>query len=435
MAGSLNMNNNRIYNLKDTDQNTAENSVVTKKYVDSKITPKEDKTHFLYYNGNSYLLTKTPPHKETSYFIFRQNRTYVHTNTHGVSVFEYFTDSQLIFRDSPNLLWDIFIYVHIKTNKDSFVLCETWKKDDDGVKFVQVHNIPIPIKNSNGISRLFSYKFSVTINTDEILEIYIKDGDGRFIGDDMVFIQANSEISTFKKIYVEESAEIKDLKVEKADIKDLKVEKAEIKDLKLINDIVLPNRIPRLNVTDLTVSNDMLYTNGSTYNKSLNQVVNMQYLFNQIKPVEYISFRRGAKNAVTINITRMHPIIQLFNQKTFVYTNPNQRLRQIYLINHNFTLFEVSLYHRLYNRNLYPDAAGPKFNEKANIKMLAHFSTAQVSTILNESVLYDDTLSTFDNNSFVNFISNIRLNERIRILHNIKSEISTEILMKVIAIS
>ena len=158
-------------------------------------------------------------------------------------------------------------------------------------------------------------------------------------------------------------------------IKDLKVEKAEIKDLTLINDIVLPNIIPRLNVNDLTVSNDMLYTNGSIYNKNLNQVVNMQYLFNQIKPVEYISFRRGANQTVTINITRMHPIIQLFNQKIFVYTNPNQRLRQIYLINHNFTLFEISLYHRLYNRNLYPDVtSGPKFNEKANIKMIGSFS-------------------------------------------------------------
>ena len=180
----------------------------------------------------------------------------------------------------------------------------------------------------------------------------------------------------------------------------------------------------------------MLYTNGSIYNKNLNQVVNMQYLFNQIKPIEYISFRIGAKNAITINITRMHPIIQLFNQKIFIYTNPNQRLRQIYLINHNFTLFEVSLYHRLYNRNLYPDAtSNQKFNERANIKMLAHFPNAQQLNILNESVLYDDTLSTFDNTSFVNFISNIRLNERIRILHNIKPEIQTEILMKITAIS
>ena len=48
------------------------------------------------------------------------------------------------------------------------------EKDDDGDKFIQVHNIPIPIKNSNGISQLFSYKFSVTINEDEILKIYIK---------------------------------------------------------------------------------------------------------------------------------------------------------------------------------------------------------------------------------------------------------------------
>ena len=215
----------------------------------------------------------------------------------------------------------------------------------------------------------------------------------------------------------------------------MKVEKAEIKDLTLINDIVLPNSISRLNVNDLTVTNDMLYTNGSVYNKNLNQVVNMQYLFSQIKPVEYISFRRGSKNTVTINITRMHPIIQLFNKKTFSYTNPNQRLYQIYLINHNFTLFEVSLYHRLYNRNLYPDAtSNNKFNEKANIRMLAHFSNAQGSTILNESVLYDDVLSTFDNSSSVNFITNIRLNERIRILHNLKPEIQTEILMKITAI-
>ena len=239
-----------------------------------------------------------------------------------------------------------------------------------------------------------------------------------------------------KKVSVEELIKTKNLKVEdSAVIKDLKVEKAEIKDLTLINDIVLPNIIPRLNVNDLTVTNNMLYANGS-YNKNLNQVVNMQYLFNQIKPVEYISFRRGARNTVRINITRMHPIIQLFNQKTFPYTNPNQTLRQIYLINHNFTLFEISLYHRLYNINLYPDAtSNNKFNEKANIKMLAHFPNAQGgSTILNESVLCDDTLSTFDNSASMNCIRNIRLNERIRILHNIKPEIQTEILMKILAI-
>ena len=45
-------------------------------------------------------------------------------------------------------------------------------------------------------------------------------GTVRFTGNDMVFIQANSEISTFKKIYVEETAVIEDLKVEKAEIKD-----------------------------------------------------------------------------------------------------------------------------------------------------------------------------------------------------------------------
>ena len=362
MAGPINMNNNRIYNLKLPVDNT---DAVTKYYVDSKIIPKEDNTHFFYYNGNSYLLTKTPSNKETSYFIFRQNRTYIHTNTRGISVFEYFTDSELIFRDSPNLLWDIFIYAHIKTNKDTFVLCETWKKDD-GDKLVQVHNIQIPIKNSNGISQLLSYKFSVTIDQDEILKIYPEDNDAYFTGDDMVFIQANPEVSTFKKIYIESSAEIKDLKVEKAEIKDLKVEKAEIKNLTLVNDIVLPNNISRLNVNDLIVSNNMIYLNGNIYNKNLDQVVNMSYLFSQLKPIEYISFRRAANQTVTINITRMHPIIQLFNQKIFVYTTPNIRLKQIYLINHDFTLFEVSLYHRVYNRDLYPDlTSNNKFDENA----------------------------------------------------------------------
>ena len=166
-------------------------SATSKAYVDSKIIPKEDKTHFLHYNGNPYLLTHTPENSENAYFIFRQNRTYIHTNTHGVSVFEYFTDSELIFRDSPNLLWDILLYVNYKNTKDTFVFCETWRKDDNGKKFIQIANIQIPIKNTNNKIQLLTYKFSVTINTDEIFEIHIKDGNGKFCGSNMVFIQQN----------------------------------------------------------------------------------------------------------------------------------------------------------------------------------------------------------------------------------------------------
>ena len=51
----------------------------------------------------------------------------------------------------------------------------------------------------------------------------------------------------------------------------------------------------------------------------------MQYIFNHIKPVEYISFRRGVNYAISINITRMHRIIQLFNfffYINYTYTTP-----------------------------------------------------------------------------------------------------------------
>ena len=83
MSGSINMQNNRIYNLKDIDQNTDENTVVTKKYVDSRSSSQnvsfEHMTEFLY-NGNPFYLAKQAA-KRTDYIIFQQDKSLVHTNS------------------------------------------------------------------------------------------------------------------------------------------------------------------------------------------------------------------------------------------------------------------------------------------------------------------------------------------------------------------
>ena len=83
-----------------------------------------------------------------------------------------------------------------------------------------------------------------------------------------------------------------------------------------------------------------------------------------------------------------------------------------------------------------PDAASnQKFNETARVKLWAHIDDKTGNNqLLNESVLFDGTLTTTNSNSSASFVRDLRANERIRLIHENKNEIDTEILMKVSAI-
>ena len=209
MAGSINMNNNRIYNLKLPIDNS---DVATKAYVDSHSSSQnvsfEHISEFLTYNGNTFYLVKQAA-KRSDYVLFKQDKNLVHTN--DVNLFNFLTNSELVFRKGG--LWDIILLLNIRTIQKTMLMCEVWSQNDSG-KFIQMQTIQYILNNTNNIAKLLFFKFSTTIHDDEFFKVYIRDNGNTFEGGEgsFVFIQENRENSKFKKLEVEE-ATIKDLTV------------------------------------------------------------------------------------------------------------------------------------------------------------------------------------------------------------------------------
>ena len=214
-----------------------DHSVATKKYVldshssSQNVSSFEHMSEFLNYNGNPFYLVKQAA-KRSDYVLFKQNKNLVHTN--NVKLFNFLTDSELVFR--KDALWDIMLFLNIRTIQKTMLLCEVWKQDNPSGKFIQMQTIQYILNNTNNIAKLLFFKFSTTIHEDEFFKVYIRDNGNTFEGgqNSFVFIQENRENSKFKKIEVEE---------------------AQIKDLTVSGDIVFAKKIPALSVTQAHIEN------------------------------------------------------------------------------------------------------------------------------------------------------------------------------------
>ena len=194
---------------------------------------------------------------------------------------------------------------------------------------------------------------------------------------------------------------------------------------------------------DLNVDDVLTYDRGNVFIGIADypKVPNFQYLYEHISlPCDWISCRQkrsGNLSYIDYSITRSHPI-GLFNSKKFQYKIPPNNnttyINQIYCINNTYTLYQFEIFHRVYGRNLIPDV-GQKFNESAKIAIYIHIDDkTSEPQILNEGVLFDGTLMTYNEKSSASFVRELRENDRLRIIHSLKLEIQTEILIKVSAI-
>ena len=205
MVGTLNMFNNRISNLKLPVESA---DAASKAYVDShshsssqNVSFEEHMSEFLTYNGNPFYLAKQAV-KQSDYVLFKQDKNLVHTNS--VNLFNLLTDAELVFR--KNGLWDIMLFLNIRTIQKTMLMCEVWSQNDSG-KFIQKQTIQYILNNSNNVAKLIFFKFTTTIQADEFFKVYIKDNGNTFEGgkSSFVFIQENRMNSKFKKLEVEEA--------------------------------------------------------------------------------------------------------------------------------------------------------------------------------------------------------------------------------------